>query len=355
MWLKKLQLQHFRNIQSAQITLSDKGPVVLYGHNGAGKTNLLEALSLLSPGQGLHRAAFNQMKHNKKQDWGLFAELENKHGHQEVGMRFLKGKRQIQVNGQQQGALQSLAQLGAVVWFTPKMDRLFVDAPAARRQFLDRLVFGHFPKHAEHLSQYEKQMKNRLKMLKEGNPDPLWLKITEQQLAEAATKITLARQKFLTRLNEKLGETELILSGAIEKLEPESLQAAAQEEFKNCRMRDAKFGSTHFGPHRSELSGFLHLKKTDPTLKESSMGQHKRAVLSVLIANAELLKETINDPPLVLLDETFAHLDKTTRELVAERLEPLSAQLWLTGTDKEAFEVFDKATFLEISEGEIKV
>lgn len=354
MWIRKLQLQQFRNINSASIELPEKGSVVLHGHNGAGKTNLLEALSLLSPGQGLHRAPFNQMKLDKKKDWGLFAEIENKSGSHEVGMRYLQGKRQVQVDGQQQGALNQLAHLGAVVWFTPKMDRLFVDAPAARRQFLDRLVFGHFPKHAEHLSQYEKQMKSRLKMLKTGSKDELWLKITEQQLAEYAAKITIARQKFLSRLNEKLQETELNLTGAIERLEEKDLALAAQEEFKNCRNRDAKFGSTHFGPHRSDLTGFLHLQSTDPTLKESSMGQHKRAVLSVLIANAELLKETIQDPPLVLLDETFAHLDITTRELVAERLEPLSAQLWLTGTDKETFEVFDKATFLEISNGEIK-
>ena len=248
----------------------------------------------------------------------------------------------------------ALAQLGAVVWLTPEMDRLFFDSPAARRRFFDRLTFGHHPTHAAALNRYTHHLQARAKLLKE-NPDPDWLAIEEQQAAYWGVQVAMTRLEFLESLNTALDGVALALTGSAEKLlqgedDPET---AFVEHLTHNRDRDQRFATTHFGPHRTDLAGILSLPEVEVPLTQASMGQHKKALLRILIANAELLKQTTDQAPCLLLDEAAAHLDETARKDLFARLMPLGGQLWLTGTEKSQFKGLADAHVFHVSAGTI--
>ena len=357
MWVKTLKLNTFRNLATATLQLPGPGVYVLYGPNGAGKTNVLEALSLLSPGQGLHRDRLDSMTQHGASGWSLYAETVQGDETHRVGMQLAQGRRQLRLDGEDVSGQAQLAQVGAVVWFTPEMDRLFFDSPSARRRFLDRLVFGVMPTHAGALSRYTSHMQKRARLLKE-HADPDWIALEEQQVADWGVRVARARLDFLEMLAPHLVEVALALSGSAEKLVLESADPVADftAQLMANRARDQRYGSTHFGPHRSDVGGTLALPEGPAVaLAQASMGQHKRAVLQMLIGHARLLKAATGHAPCLLLDEVAAHLDASSRALLYTQLAPLAAQLWLTGTERQQFEGLPEAHFIAARAGELQL
>ncbi len=357
MWINRLKINQFRNLTPTDITLPESGVYVLYGHNGAGKTNLLEALSLLSPGQGLHRAKLDHMTAENSKEWSIFAEISSLNTNRKLGMVYNKKRRQIKLDGEDMPSQAELAKLGSVLWFTPEMDRLFYDSPAARRRFFDRLVFSITPEHALNLNRYTRHIQNRAKLLKENTPDQEWLTIEEQQAAHFGVKVSQQRLNYLTQLQpslkdvtmELVGNAESIIKESPENSEEETESLFAQTLLQN-RSRDARFATTHFGSHRSDVSGVLY---TDTPLSRASMGQHKKALLHILIAAAELQYKTDGQPPCILLDEVATHLDETSRDDLYQRLMAMGGQLWLTGTEKSFFGNLQKPYFIRVNNGQI--
>lgn len=357
MWIKKFKTRGFRNLKDTNLTLSASkagaGVFVLYGKNGAGKTNFLEALSMLSPGQGLHRDKLDNITGEGHQQWSVFAEVENPQGEHRVGMLYSKKRRHIRIDGEDVNQQSALAGLGSVLWFTPEMDRLFANSPAGRRRFFDRLVFSVNPKHAATLSLYTKHIQHRSKLLKTPNPDPHWLDIEEKKAAEHAVEVVRARINYLNELLPHMPEIELYLKGSAERLAEEERDNQALLElyttkFKENRERDARFGGNSFGPHRSDIHG--EIKDLTP-LERASMGQHKRAMLLILFAAAQLQKQKSNQPPCLLLDEVATHLDSGAREVLYDKLIPLGGQVWLTGTEKEYFAGLETPHFIHMENG----
>lgn len=355
MLVTRLKLTDFRNIAAADLVADGAGAYVLVGPNGAGKTNLLEALSLLSPGQGLHRAKYDGMTRHGAPHWGLYAETTLGGEPHQAGMQYTNGKRTLRVDGDENPPQSALAALGAVVWLTPQMDRLFYDSPASRRRFIDRLTYGLITTHAGALGRYTHHLQARMRLLKD-HADPDWLTVEEQQLAYWGTQVLFGRAQCLAALAPALADVTLTLSGTLEKRAEEvgaaDMVAAYTAELAKNRKRDARFEATHFGPHRTDLTGTLHLEDGTATpLELTSMGQHKRTLLSILLAHAQVIKHATGHPPLMLLDEAAAHLDPTQRQRLYTNLLPLGCQLWLTGTEKSLFDDLPKARFIEVRGG----
>lgn len=331
--IERLSLSDFRSYSDAVIA-PGPGLVVLTGENGAGKTNLLEALSLLSPGRGLRGAGLAEMARiGGPGGFAVAARL----GEAEIGTGTVAAapeRRQVRVNGAPASAT-SLGEWLSVLWLTPAMDRLFQEGAGGRRRFLDRLVLALEPGHAVHAARYEAAMRARNKLLAEpGAPDEAWLTALEARMAEHGAALAGARARTVSALAERLaGAPEgpfaragLALAGGEEDL------ATA---LPRARARDAAAGRALAGPHRSDLL-VTHLGTGRPA-SLSSTGEQKALLLALILAHADLVAARTGRRPLLLLDEVAAHLDPARRSALFERLETGGGQVWMTGTEPPLF------------------
>lgn len=337
MALSRLTLNDFRNHAALEIRPQAQF-LALHGTNGAGKTNILEAVSLLVPGRGLRRAAMSDMV--RSQGNGGFT-IVGEVGGNVIGTGVSAEqpeRRKVRVN-ESNAAINSLAEWLSVIWLTPAMDRLFADGAAARRRFLDRLVLAINPGHARHSSRYEKAMQQRNRLLAGGvAADPLWLDALEAQMAESGNFIQAARIFVVEALSAQLLTTmagpfatpqiRLIDKGATG---GEDLASVWRKE----RNRDAAAGRTLIGPHRADLE-VLHCS-SGQVAEQCSTGEQKALLLSLILAHAALVSAQRNAPPILLLDEVAAHLDPSRRAALFCLLADTGAQVWMTGTEPELF------------------
>jgi DNA replication and repair protein RecF len=347
--LSRLALSDFRSYPDALLE-PRPGLIVLTGENGAGKTNILEAVSLLSPGRGLRGASLGEMA--RRGGGGGFA-VAARLGDVEIGTGTLASapeRRQVRINGAAASAT-SLAEWLSILWLTPAMDRLFQEGASGRRRFLDRLVLALVPGHAVHAARYEAAMRARNKLLGEERPDADWLTALEARMAEHGTAIVAARRGAVGALAARLGdapEGPFARAGlALEGGEEDLARALAAG-----RARDAAAGRTLAGPHRTDL-GVTHLGKDQPAAL-CSTGEQKALLLGVVLAHADLVAERAGRRPILLLDEVAAHLDPRRRAALFERLEASGGQVWMTGTEASLFEsVGADATRLEVRDGAV--
>jgi DNA replication and repair protein RecF len=361
--LTRLSLTNFRSYADA---LVEPGPglVILTGENGAGKTNLLEAVSLLSPGRGLRGAKLSEMA--RSDGPGGFA-VAARLADVEIGTgstSLSAERRQVRINGAPASA-NSLAEWLSVLWLTPAMDRLFIEGAGGRRRFLDRLVLAFVPSHAMHSARYEAAMRARNKLLaEEAQPDTEWLAALESRMAEHGTAVAEARMATLAALAARLAkvpEGPFARAGlALEGWRHGELAA----ELAAGRARDAAAGRTLAGPHRADLV-VSHLGK--PVLSRAtgaveggqraercSTGEQKALLLGIVLAHADLVAERTGRRPILLLDEVAAHLDPVRRATLFRRLSEAGGQVWLTGTEPALFEAIEgPATRLSVTDGKI--
>ena len=332
----RLVLSDFRNHSDAVLT-PGTGFVVLTGENGAGKTNILEAVSLLAPGRGLRRAPLSEMaRQGGSGGFGVAATL----GDVEIGTGTQVAapeRRLVRVNGAATAA-SVLAEWLTVLWLTPAMDRLFMEGPAERRRFLDRLTLALAPGHAHESTRYEAAMRQRNRLLAdETPPDPSWLGALEAHMAEHGAAIQRERVAAVTLLRERLeAEPEGIFARAGLALEGWSGNAdTLARDLRDNRRRDAAAGRALAGPHRSDLL-VTHVGKDQPA-HLCSTGEQKALLLGLVLAHAELVADRIGRAPILLLDEVAAHLDPTRRAALFERLAD-DGQVWMTGTEAALFD-----------------
>ena len=351
MALSRLSLTDFRSYVDALIA-PGPGLVVLTGENGAGKTNVLEAISLLSPGRGLRGASLSEMARTKGA--GTFA-VAARLGEIELGTGTIASapeRRQVRINGAPASA-NSLSEWLSILWLTPAMDRLFQEGASGRRRFLDRLVLALEPGHAVHAARYEAAMRARNKLLAEPPPhDEAWLSALEARMAEHGAALAAARAKVVAALGERLADApEGPFARAGLRLEggEEDLSSA----LARTRGRDAAAGRTLAGPHRSDLI-VTHLGKNQPA-GASSTGEQKALLLGIILAHAELVADRTGRRPILLLDEVAAHLDPLRRSALFERLEMGGGQVWMTGTEAALFEgIGAAASRFSVADGAVR-
>lgn len=350
MHINTIKLNTFRNITHGKLAVDDAKLIALVGENGMGKTNMLEAISLLSPGSGLHKAKREQQIQLGEGSWAIHAHISKPTTTHTIGMAYDKGKtRQIKIDDQKTDHQADLAKVGSILWFTPRMDRLFLDAAQPRRDFFDRLVFGLYPDHAQNLTRYKHHLRNRLKLLKD-RANPNWIEIEEEQASTYGLKIIEARALFLERLQPHLPEAKLEITGSAHKaLVDATPYENLLEHFAKNRERDALYGSSNFGPHRTNITGKLIAGKIP--LDMTSTGQHKRAILHILLANARLHHMETGATPLILLDEITAHLDPKVREMLFGELHEMGTQIWMTGTEESLFKGLNTDVFIQVENG----
>jgi DNA replication and repair protein RecF len=347
--VSRLALTDFRSYAG---TLIEPGPgfVLLYGENGAGKTNLLEAVSLLSPGRGIRSAALSEMV--RRGASGGFA-VAARAGEIDIGTGTVPSapeRRQVRINGAPASA-NSLGEWLSVLWLTPAMDRLFTGPAGDRRRFLDRLVLALEPGHAHHSTRYEAAMRSRNKLLAEPeSADPAWLEALEAQMAEHGTALAEARARTVEALDRRTSDApddqfaraELVLEGWN--------GGDLASELRVSRSRDAAAGRTLAGPHRQDLN-VLHRAKAMPAA-QSSTGEQKALLLGLVLAHADLVADRRGAPPILLLDEVAAHLDPKRRAALFVRLEG-RGQVWMTATEAALFDGIGAASRFHVRPGSI--
>ena len=346
--LSRLILTDFRN-HADLVLATGPGFVVLTGDNGAGKTNILEAVSLLAPGRGLRRAPLGEMaRQGGPGGFGVAATLGDDTAIATGAQPPATERRVVRVNGAPTAAT-ALAEWLTVLWLTPAMDRLFAAAASERRRFLDRLTLALAPGHAVHSNRYEAAMRARNRLLAEDRPaDPEWLSALEAQMAEHGAAIDAARRDTVTALAVRLvaaPEGPFARAGlALEGWSDTGGTLAA--DLAAGRGRDAVAGRALAGPHRSDLA-VTHLGKAQPAAL-CSTGEQKALLLGLILAHADLVAERTRRAPLLLLDEVAAHLDPMRRAALFERLAG-KGQVWMTGTEPAMFaEVGDGATRIAV-------
>jgi DNA replication and repair protein RecF len=352
----RLSLTDFRSYPALAVS-AGPGAIVITGENGAGKTNILDAISLLGPGRGLRGAALSDAaRSGGPGGWSIAATLVADGAEVELGTGTAASapeRRLVRING----ATATAAALGewlALVWLTPAMDRLFADTPGARRRFLDRLVLALHPGHARQSLRYDAAMRARTRLLTgDAAPDPVWLTALEVAMAEHGAEVAAARADTVLALSERLAQTPegpfarplLALGGDT----PDDLAAALARN----RAADAAAGRALIGPHRADLL-VTHAAKGEAAARGST-GEQKALLIAIILAHAELVAARTGRPPLLLLDEVAAHLDPLRRAALFDRLAATGSQVWMTGTDAALFTaVGPTATRLHIENGVVR-
>ncbi len=374
-FIRRLTLTNFRSYHAAQVTLDRAGPVVLTGANGAGKTNMIEAISLLAPGRGLRRATMDELAFTEGDGaWAVNAEIEGMLGLATLGTGIDppigedgSTTRRCRIDREAVSSATAFADHLRVVWLTPSMDPLFNGPASERRRFLDRLVLAVDAQHASRVSALERSLRSRNRLLETPNSDPHWLDAIEHETAEVAVAVAAARAETVSRLSGALAaarddspafpHAEIRLEGWLEQQLPLSSAIEVEDRYRALlrenRARDAAAGRTLEGPHRSDLA-VTHASKGVPAANAST-GEQKALLIRLVLAHARLIKEMTGYAPLLLLDEVIAHLDPARRIALYDALTALGAQVWMTGADPAAFgDIMDRAQVLLVQSGRVE-
>ena len=377
--VRQLRLTDFRNYRQLRLDCGPE-PIVLVGANGAGKTNLLEALSFLAPGRGLRRARLDEVcrrSRNGEPDaaaWAVAATLDTPDGRLAIGTGLEPSRnegatprplarRVVRIDGRPASSQTALGLHVAAVWLTPQLDRLFLDGPGERRRFLDRLVTALHPEHAGDVAAYENALRQRARLLGEGGRDAHWFTALEDTMARHGVALAAARADTVHRLDAaaRLGigpfpRAALAMAGEIDDWLATMPALDAEDrlrgELSASRLRDAEAGTTSCGPHRSDLA-VRHLDLDLPAA-EGSTGQQKAVLVSIALAHARLVALSRGRAPLLLLDEIAAHLDSERRTALFDEVVALGVQCWMTGTDAQLFApLLGRAQILRVADGSI--
>ena len=337
MAITRLTLKNFRNYPELRLE-TGSGFIILSGENGAGKTNILEAVSLLAPGRGLRRAPLVDIARDTGPgDFAVAAEI----GDVQLGTGTSvqqPERRKTRIN-EAAAPTNDLAQWLSILWLTPAMDRLFMEGASGRRNFLDRLVTTLDPAHARNAGRYDAARRERNRLLAEDTaPDPQWLDGLDNQLAGYGSAVATARREMVDSLNDHLGVLEdgLFASPLIQLQNADPLaEHELLDALRSNRTADRAAGRTLVGPHRADMQ-VLHRAKQQVASK-SSTGEQKALLFSIVLAHADLVAAERNQRPILLLDEVAAHLDPKRRAALFERLTEKGGQVWLTGTEPALF------------------
>jgi DNA replication and repair protein RecF len=370
--IRRLALTNFRSYRAASLE-TGRDLVVLAGANGAGKTNLIEAISLLVLGRGLRRATYEEVAFSEGDgSWAVSTEIEGMLGLATLGTGIeppageeAARSRLCRIDREPVGSAAAFADHLRVVWLTPSMDQLFMGPASERRRFLDRLVLAVDAEHTSRVSALERSLRSRNRLLEEQRPDTHWLDAIEHETAELAVAVAAGRAETVQRLQGALAQrkddtfpsAEIALDGWMEQLLPSHPAVEIEERYrailKDNRPRDAAAGRTLDGPHLTDLA-VVYAPKSIPAA-DASTGEQKALLIGLVLAHSSLLAEMTGFAPILLLDEVVAHLDPARRTALYDALGRLGAQVWMTGADPAAFaDVASRADVFTVTPGRVQ-
>ena len=369
--IRRLTLTNFRNYHAASIDV-ENGPILLVGTNGAGKTNLIEAISFLAPGRGLRRATLEEVAFAEGDgSWAASAEVEGALGLATLGTGIeppatedALPQRICRIDREPVSSVTAFADHIRIIWLTPSMDGLFNGPASERRRFLDRLVLAVDAEHAGRISALQRSLRSRNRLLEDPRPDPHWLDAVEHETAELAVAVAALRGETVRRLQAALAarkasafpSAEITLQGWIEQMLADHPAVEVEERYRSVlrenRPRDAQAGRTLDGPHLTDLA-VSYAAKNIPAA-DASTGEQKALLIGLVLAHAGLVSEMTGVAPLLLLDEVVAHLDPGRRVALYDEISRLGSQVWMTGADPAAFaEIAPRGQVYEIKAGQI--
>ncbi len=370
----RLSVGNFRSYRTAAVAIA-RDLVVLTGANGAGKTNLLEAISFLAPGRGLRRATLEEVAFAEGDgSWAVSAEIEGALGLATLGTGIeapaapdMTPSRLCRVDREPVSSAAVFADHLRMIWLTPAMDGLFAGPASERRRFLDRLVAAVDAEHRSRVSALERSLRSRNRLLENSRPDPHWLDAVEHETAELAVAVAAMRAETVRRLQASLAVSrsvdavfpfaEVSLSGWMEDMLLRYPATEIEDRYRivlrDNRARDAAAGRTLDGPHLSDLSVVYGPKNISAA--DASTGEQKAVLIRLVLAHCMLLSDMTGFAPVLLLDEAVAHLDPVRRSALFAALSNLGAQAWMTGADPAAFaEISGRASTFCVAAGLIE-
>jgi len=352
-YISELGLTNFRNYRQYRNKFSNN-PIAIIGKNGVGKTNILEAISILQPGRGIRSSRLQDMVNNDQEVFGISATL-NKHAEEHiVGTSYnqnLDKIRKVKLDGDYISPL-SLTKLLGIVSLTPLMDKIFIESPSSRRKFIDKITWIFENKHASDIRSYEKLIRERNNLFKNNITDKKWFKNLEDQIVKFGIKILFNRNKVLSFLREEMKLCSNIFPKASVKVvgdleenyfivkELDALSENYRKILYDSRIKDYHKRATSYGPHRSDIEVFYKDKGLLASL--CSTGEQKSILISIILAVCKTFKKHISYSPILLLDEVFAHLDIEKKRALSFEIEKLKIQVFMTGTDESDFMTFEK-------------
>ncbi len=374
-WVERLQLTDFRNYRSLSLTVGP-APVVLTGANGSGKTNLLEAISLLASGQGLRRAPYPELARLGSRRWAVAARIRTPAGPLDIGTGLdeeagegARPGRIVRIDGVNQPGPGALGEHMDVLWLTPAMDGLFTGPASDRRRFLDRLIACIDPGYRTLLGKFERAMQQRNRLLAEDVRDGARFTGFERIMADTGVAIAAARSLAVDEIAAAISArrdagagalfpwAELALVGTLEAALADKPAIEVEDAYFTAlereRERDRAAGRTLEGPHRSDLA-VGHGPKELPA-KVCSTGEQKALLIGLVLAHSDLVGARRDGVvPVLLLDEISAHLDPARRAALFDEIVALGSQAWMSGTDPDAFSPLrDRAQFRRVEEGRL--
>jgi len=356
-FISSIRLFGFRTYHEIEVSI-ERSVVVLFGNNGVGKTNFLEAVSMLSAGKGFRRAYARDIARCKEDGWSVSSRFLDSDYHNRFLTVFSRddmGKgRYFSVDGN----CIKHADVGnyiSVIWLTPFMDQLWVGGAAERRKFFDRIVLSFYPKHAVNIMLYTKVMQERNMLLRQEQRG-VWLDAIDNRIAAIGTEIVKARVRTVDLLNRKINKEESIfpdmkvsVDGKWEKtyielandeLWAEGVEGKVRNLFTRFlfdgRSRDARMKRTMEGPHLSDIK-VKHLAK-ECFAGECSTGEQKLLLVGVVLACVRAVGCFRGVFPLLVLDELVAHLDERWRRVLLEELLLSGSQVFISGIRQSHFD-----------------
>lgn len=359
MALDRIHLSAFRNHAHSSIEGTSRFNLVV-GQNGAGKTNILEALSLLAPGRGLRRASLSDMAQaGSTEGFAISAKLIGDGPSDPVSLgtgtdAAQPGRRQVRINGARSSAT-ALGEWLSLCWLTPAQDRLFTDSAGARRRHMDRMCLALFPSHSVHAARYDAALRERNRLLAgENAPEPAWMDSLDEQMAAAGAMLAQGRAALADQLQDALAaESASPFARPHLRYCPAAPleEALLRETLAGSRPKDRAAGRSLVGPHRDELE--VTMKSTGAPAAQCSTGEQKAMLVAMTLAHAELAAR--GRPSLLLLDEIAAHLDPIRRDALFDRLRFSGAQVWMTGTERAPFAgIEEEAAIWEVDNGTVR-
>jgi DNA replication and repair protein RecF len=351
-YITSLKLFNFRNYKFYRADFCQY-PTAFIGKNGVGKTNILEAISLMQPGRGIRSVKLEDLSYKYNGNFGVHINLLKNNENFEIGSFLdatVSGVRKVKIDGNNISPLLLTEYMG-IISLTPLMDKIFIEGASNRRKFFDKIVWIFISMHAKNTRLYEKSIKERNNLLKENSKESIWFDNVEKQIVRYGTQIIIDRFQVLKLLNDQINnnakfpKASMLFVGEVEDIYNKSkdinfFKESFLKELHERRAKDFYRGITTIGPHKTDLE--VRYKEKDMIARLCSTGEQKSLLISIILAVAKSYKEFTKLSPILLLDEVFSHLDNDKKESLSKEIENLNSQAFMTGIDESDFMTFNK-------------